>query len=243
MYGDKVIYIRNNKNLGPAISRNIGIQRASGYYITFLDSDDLYYFDKLQLQVSLLNKNNDSDFCYGNYATTYDIFDTNQYTHDKFIAPKDLYPQYLLPNRMYIVTPAVMLRAGILKKIGWFDTSMRICEDLELWSRVLIETNAVCVTRPIVAIHLRKEINIDFKANILARDQLYERIMSRDHQFGENFKKRLYTDLVDLYLSIALKNSSAPEIINSLESMRKSSKKSFEIMRSDIVKLANEMVC
>lgn len=43
-FPDNFKYIRNDENLGPAISRNIGLDNANGKYVNFLDSDD--YFSK-----------------------------------------------------------------------------------------------------------------------------------------------------------------------------------------------------
>ena len=36
----EVVVLKNEKNGGPGVSRNNGIKRASGEYITFIDSDD-----------------------------------------------------------------------------------------------------------------------------------------------------------------------------------------------------------
>lgn len=240
-FGDKIRYIRNYENLGPAKSRNVGIDEAMGEFITFLDSDDLYYVDKIELQVELLRKNPAAGFCYGHFTTTFDVFDTSLFHYEKWIPPQDLYPAYLLPNSFYIVTPAVMLRSVLLKRIGGFDPSMHICEDLELWSRALLETRAVCVTKPIVAIHIRKDENIKFMSNIVARDQLYERLFSRDQRLDEDFKKQLYSDLVDLYLEMSQTKSLSPEINDTLKAMRKACKKPFTTMRSEIMQLASEM--
>lgn len=242
-FGDKIQYVRNCENLGPARSRNIGIDRAKGEFITFLDSDDLYYVDKIQLQVELLEKNPAAGFCYGHFTTTFDIFDTSQFHYVKWAPPRDLYPIYLLPNNFYVVTPAVMLRSGLLKRIGGFDPSMHICEDLELWSRALLETGAVCVTKPIVAIHIRKDENIKFMSNIVARDQMYERVFSRDHRLDEDFKKQLYSDLVDLYLAMAQTKSLSSETIETLKKMRKACKKPFAAMRLEILQLAGGISC
>ncbi len=38
----KIVFIQNQVNLGSAKTRNVGIENASGKYITFLDDDDVY---------------------------------------------------------------------------------------------------------------------------------------------------------------------------------------------------------
>lgn len=47
-------YIVNNPNQGSAKTRNIGIHSANGYYITFLDDDDIYLPDKIRKQVEFM---------------------------------------------------------------------------------------------------------------------------------------------------------------------------------------------
>lgn len=68
-----VIYIKNAKNLGGAKTRNIGIKKATGKFIAFLDDDDTFYPDKIQKQVELFYKlNNDNCcmvYCYANRVT------------------------------------------------------------------------------------------------------------------------------------------------------------------------------
>jgi glycosyltransferase involved in cell wall biosynthesis len=54
-YLPKIRYI-STKNGGPAHARNIGMAAATGEYLAFLDSDDLYYPYKIQLQAEVLNK-------------------------------------------------------------------------------------------------------------------------------------------------------------------------------------------
>lgn len=53
---DRVIWIRNEENMGVARSRNYGVQQAKGGYIAFLDADDWWAEDKLKVQLAKMEK-------------------------------------------------------------------------------------------------------------------------------------------------------------------------------------------
>jgi len=52
----RVIYLKNEENLGAAESRNRGVSAAKGEYIAFLDADDSWQPDKLQRQLKVLKE-------------------------------------------------------------------------------------------------------------------------------------------------------------------------------------------
>ena len=54
----RIKIIRNTKNLGAGISRNLGIAASKGEYIAFLDADDVWYPDKLTLQIDFMRSKN-----------------------------------------------------------------------------------------------------------------------------------------------------------------------------------------
>ena len=62
----KIKIIKNTKNLGAGISRNIGIKHATGKIIAFVDSDDFWLPDKLDKQTRFMQENN-FDFTFCNY--------------------------------------------------------------------------------------------------------------------------------------------------------------------------------
>ncbi len=62
-------YVKNNKNLGGAETRNKGVQLSNGKYIAFLDDDDEYYPSKIEEQYRMFIDNKDDKlaliYCYG----------------------------------------------------------------------------------------------------------------------------------------------------------------------------------
>ncbi|MSS77678.1 glycosyltransferase family 2 protein [Anaerococcus sp. WCA-380-WT-2B] len=57
-FNDKRIkFFKNEKNLGAALSRNKALREAKGEWIAFLDSDDVRCKDKLEKQISFMEKN------------------------------------------------------------------------------------------------------------------------------------------------------------------------------------------
>ena len=63
----RIIYLKTSRNTGaPSSPRNIGIKNASGLYIAFVDSDDMWLPDKLQQQIQLIEQNN-YDLVYSHY--------------------------------------------------------------------------------------------------------------------------------------------------------------------------------
>ena len=64
-YDDRLKYYRNSKTTEIGEARNLALSKVSGNYLAFLDCDDLWMPNKLNLQVDLLENNFDSKFCYG----------------------------------------------------------------------------------------------------------------------------------------------------------------------------------
>ena len=71
-YKDKITYIKQ-ENEGPGDARNRGIAEASGKYIAFLDSDDIWFEFKLEVQVDILEKLTDVGFLFSDFCIIKDV--------------------------------------------------------------------------------------------------------------------------------------------------------------------------
>lgn len=63
----KVIRYHKYENSGVAYSRNIGIELAKGCYICYLDSDDLWSSDKLQIFKDVIHKHPSANFIFSDF--------------------------------------------------------------------------------------------------------------------------------------------------------------------------------
>lgn len=68
----RIKHYRLDKNFGAAVTRNKAIDMAEGKYIAFLDSDDVWFPEKLKKQISLMKQKNYSFTC-----TSYNKIDSN----------------------------------------------------------------------------------------------------------------------------------------------------------------------
>ncbi|MBP3542706.1 MAG: glycosyltransferase family 2 protein [Lachnospiraceae bacterium] len=53
---ERIQYYRNKQNMGVSYSRNLGVSKAAGKYVAYLDADDWWEEDKLEKQVALMEE-------------------------------------------------------------------------------------------------------------------------------------------------------------------------------------------
>lgn len=122
----RVTLLKTPRNSGAAVARNIGIERARGQYIAFLDSDDLWKPEKLERQISFMEKNG--------YAFTFTNFDF--LLHNGKTLPHEstksviTYKSLLVKNRIGCLT--VMYDTGLIGK-AYMPLDCELREDHGAW--------------------------------------------------------------------------------------------------------------
>jgi glycosyltransferase involved in cell wall biosynthesis len=126
----RIQYFSNDENLGAAATRNFCIEQASGRYLAFLDSDDVYYPEKLERQIELL-KEKDAVACVSWYNL---ISESDKYLGTFKPDVKVLYYKDLLRHN-YIGLLTILLDRKFLGEISFPD--IKVAEDYALWLQIL----------------------------------------------------------------------------------------------------------
>jgi len=122
------ILIINKKNYGVGFSRNIGINRSKGFYIAFLDCDDVWKKNKLRNQVDVMDEMK-LDFSFTSYAV---INESDDFLYN--VPAKNFLTHADLLKSCDIGLSTVMIKRQILKKFQF--SGMKTKEDYLLWLRI-----------------------------------------------------------------------------------------------------------
>lgn len=129
----KLIRCEQNSG-GPASPRNIGIRHSQGEFIAFLDSDDVWYPEKLEQQIQYVNNEGCNFLC----SSARLIDDHSAYLSVSRNKPNKYYgiKDELFSNR--VVTSSVLVSRYLLGDLE-FDESQELvtCEDYFLWLNLL----------------------------------------------------------------------------------------------------------
>jgi glycosyltransferase involved in cell wall biosynthesis len=132
---DQRIKLVAQSNKGLSAARNTGIKHASGKWICFLDSDDLWLPNKLTVQYQFHLKNNVS-ISHARYGTLTNgsIKFTRLYVKNIYRKDGNLLPTLYWINLVGVLT--VMVEKQLLEEIGGFDENLWTMEDIDLWIRI-----------------------------------------------------------------------------------------------------------
>jgi GT2 family glycosyltransferase len=136
-YGATIRYFYQD-NQGESAARNLGIGRAKGEYIAFLDSDDLWHPKKLEHQVDAFEVSKDAGMISTQaYWINYEGLKLRLLPHGHDLPGSTVsWEDLVLDNVVAGGGSTAMVRRSCLERVGGFDVDIQFGEEWDLWLRL-----------------------------------------------------------------------------------------------------------
>lgn len=163
-FGDH-IRVLTQKNQGPSVARNHGLEQSRGEFVTFLDADDLWIPEKLELQIERMDERPGLELCSGHIKS----FWIPELDHERAQLENHPYHQ----SRALLSPCTVLTRREVFERVGRFDPELRNGEDTDWFMRAM-KLGVVIETLPDLLVHRRQHLSNLTRATQPSADAVLE---------------------------------------------------------------------
>jgi len=183
----RICYFKLKQNQGPAAARNFGLSKAKNEFIAYIDSDNKWYQDFLEVVVNTFEKypNKKACFCKKNYRLKItgtkkgkDYFLRDEFTnHRKHFDIKRLWQR-----KIVIDTNTLVHKKEVMKKVGKWDQHLDFWEDFEFSLRISEKypDGFIYINRALV--DYEQELNLKNKNQVFKRWEKAEKYIFNKHK-------------------------------------------------------------
>lgn len=180
-YSDKrIIYHKNEKNLGLANNLNVGLKMAKGKYIARMDGDDISLPERLQVQVDYLETHLDIDLC----SSGLQKFGTE---NDIWIRESD-FEQIKITMLFYspvLHATSVWRRDKFAENHLFYHQDAFPSEDYDLWSRAVFNCKMINIP----------QVLYKYRIHGVQVTKTDDRVKLRDEEIKTHYLKRALPNL------------------------------------------------
>ena len=159
-FGSKIKLIQQT-NQGPGAARNAGLRLASGDFIQFQDSDDLFLHNKLERQAKLLEQTG-ADIAFSPWVKL--KTERRKASLENHVLQQRMPPSKLrLPcwwlRGWFTVIQSLLFRRSFLDRVGFYRTDLILGEDVELFFRALTSSPKLAFSAEALTLYRLHNLN------------------------------------------------------------------------------------
>jgi glycosyltransferase involved in cell wall biosynthesis len=185
------IYYFSKENGGQSSARNLGVARARGEYVSFLDQDDMFYPEKLELVVPLLGPGVDLVYTDADTIDAHDRVLLRGIHRDRRFGwpnPKRTAEDVLFRD-VFVMPGTMTVTRSAFQRLGGFDESLSGYEDDDLFVRVFLNGTVRYLPESTLKWRMHSEAYSQSSRMVLSRLRYWEKLMAA-HTAGGTDRRR-----------------------------------------------------
>lgn len=213
LINQKIVYLKNKENRGNYFTRNVGIKNSKGDFIAFLDDDDVWLPNKIQSQMMLFEKLDDS---YGIVGSYWKII--NEFNHTEKIRKLEHRGDLstILALNHFSPPSCILVKRKYVDLIDGFDENFRWRGDIEFYYRLSFVCKFDFVEEVLVNYYQHPNaLSTNFEKKLLAVIQYLEK-----HELSTRKNKIAWSEineyLGELYMINGIKSKSLKHFLISI---------------------------
>ncbi len=147
----RIKYLPQIENTDCSGGKNIGIKYAIGEFVAFLDDDDIWLPEKLELQVKALEQaTSEVGFC---FTAITEVRDEGE-IHSQIPEGEDDYFEYALRRFNGFLSSTLVIKKNVFDGVGLLDESFPSHTDIDLIIRITKKYKGIAINKPLIKMHL-----------------------------------------------------------------------------------------
>lgn len=145
-------YFKSEKNVSLGEARAMAVEKCTGDYITFLDSDDEWLPDKTEIQIKAMLED---DYVLG-YSSVYEVYDNKYRECNLRWKSGEIYACLLTQFEIQLPT-AIIKRDVLIEKGLNFDPFIQASEEYCLFMQLIYDEKVCVIDKPLAKYYIRKD--------------------------------------------------------------------------------------
>jgi len=197
-----IAYVATGERVGRARAGNLALARASGEWLNFLDDDDLFFADHVEVLVDAVERAQAA----GAYALAWEtqtVFRDRRHAHYEEVLHvtrhRQRFDRLALWHHNYLPIQAVLFHRRLYERHGGFAEDMDQLEDWNLWTRYTLEDDFVLVEKTTSKYRVPADAFIAAERQA-GLDRAYADALERQRALLVTLSPRAISEMADAYL-------------------------------------------